>query len=64
MTHKEAILTKATTGVATGGITMPVWWPTLSDTSNWAAQMVPIVSLIWIVLQIVFVVRRRMRGEK
>lgn len=64
MTDKEAILAKATTGVATGGITMPVWWPSLSETSNWAAQMVPIVSLIWIALQILIVVRRRMRGER
>ncbi len=60
MTHdQEAFLTKATTGVAGAGVTLPAWWPSLADTSNIAAQMVPIVSLLWLILQIIRHVRNR-----
>lgn len=58
---KEALLAKTTTGLAGLGLTMPAWWPTLEQTSNWAAQLVPILSAIWIALQIIFFIRRRRR---
>lgn len=57
---KEGLLTKATTGVAGAGVTLPAWWPSLAESSNLAAQLVPIVSLVWLVLQII----RHLRGRK
>lgn len=43
---------KATTGVSTFGITLPAWWPTLEATSNTAVLLVPILSALWLGLQI------------
>lgn len=58
---KEALIVKATNGIAIGGITMPAWWPSLAETSNVAAQLVPIASLIWILFQIYHHARRALR---
>lgn len=59
-TTQEAFLTKATTGIAGAGVILPAWWPSLAESSNVAAQLVPIVSLVWLVLQII----RHLRGRK
>ncbi len=56
-------MTKTTTVVAGVGLTMPAWWPSLFETSSWAAQIVPIVSLIWLVLQIGRFVARSARDD-
>ncbi len=48
----EGIMIKATNGVAVAGIFSPAWLPSLSDMSQAAAQLVPIFSLFWLILQI------------
>lgn len=57
-------MTKATTVVAAGGVTMPAWWPTLPEASNWAAQMVPVLSAVWLLIQIVGWMRRQWRDSE
>ena len=48
----EGIMVKTTNGVAVAGVFSPAWLPTLSDASQIAAQLVPIFSLFWLILQI------------
>ncbi|RWR25507.1 hypothetical protein D2T31_05030 [Sinirhodobacter populi] len=49
---------KSTTIGAGIGVTVPAWWPSLDQTSEIAVKMVPILSAIWLLLQIVrFVVK-------
>lgn len=43
---------KATNGVAAAGVTLPVWLPTLEAASQVAAALVPILSALWLVVQI------------
>lgn len=49
-----------TNGMAALGATSPLWyWPILEHTSNIAVMLVPIVSLIWLVLQIAaFIIKK------
>lgn len=46
-------MVKTTTGIAVAGVTSPAWLPPLADVSHAAAQLVPIASLFWLILQIV-----------
>ena len=39
-------------GVAFSGLALPAWWPTLQDTSETAASFVPILSALWLIVQI------------
>lgn len=60
---RGALMDRATTGLAAGGVTMPAWLPDLAHASVIAAQLVPILSALWIGLQIVsFCVRRWRRA--
>lgn len=49
----EAIMVKTTNGVAVAGVVSPAWLPSLGDVSHVAAQLVPIASLFWLIIQIV-----------
>lgn len=60
----EGVMVKTTNGVAFAGIFSPAWLPTLNDTSQIAAQFVPILSLFWLVLQIVRSIRNGKVKEK
>jgi hypothetical protein len=51
--HQEPLLTKATNALALGGVSLPAWWPGLQETSEVSVLLVPIVSLVWLVVQIV-----------
>lgn len=48
----EGVLVKTTNVVAVGGISLPAWLPALETASIIAAQMVPILSAIWLFVQI------------
>lgn len=48
----EGMTVKVTNGVAGLGLTLPAWWPTLAELSAFAAAIVPILSAIWLALQI------------
>ena len=52
MRPTEATLVKATNGVAVGGLTLPAWWPPLMQVSETAGLLVPILSMIWLAVQI------------
>lgn len=52
MTTQEAIVRQTTNGVAVGGISMPVWFDRLADVSSVAAHLVPILSAVWLGVQI------------
>lgn len=58
---RGAILDRATTGVAVGGVTLPAWWPSLQQVSEIAGQLVPVLSALWLGLQIVSFCLRRLR---
>ncbi len=53
---------KATTIGASIGVTVPTWWPSLDQTSDFAVKMVPILSALWLLLQIVRFVAKWFRG--
>ena len=50
--NMEGMMVKTTNGVAVAGVFSPAWLPTLNDASQIAAQLVPIFSLFWLILQI------------
>ncbi len=49
----DSVAERVTTAVAGVGVTMPAWWHYIETTSNLFAMMVPILSAIWLVVQIV-----------
>lgn len=58
MTKHEAVMIKATNGVAVAGVTLPAWLPTLEAASRVAGHLVPILSAVWLAVQIVRFVQR------
>ncbi|MGH1414834.1 MAG: hypothetical protein ACRBB0_15205 [Pelagimonas sp.] len=59
----EGVMMKTTNGVAIGGITLPAWLPALETASQVAAHMVPILSAVWLVIQILGYIRKRVSGQ-
>lgn len=55
----EALIRRVTDGVAVGGLSMPVWWPSLERVSEVAADLVPILSAVWLAVQIAGYARKR-----
>lgn len=55
---REDVMVKATNGVAVAGIFSPAWLPSLQELSTISAQLVPIFSLLWLILQIVRHIRK------
>lgn len=55
----EIILKRTTDGVAVSGLAMPVWWPSLHEFSVLASELVPILSALWLAVQIVAWLRKR-----
>lgn len=60
----EGIMVKTTTGVAVAGVASPVWLPSLADVSHAAAQLVPIASLVWLILQIIRHLRSKRKSDE
>lgn len=58
----ERVTDRATSGLAVGGLSLPAWWPSLGEASSVAVELVPILSALWLVVQIVGYVRRVRRG--
>lgn len=44
---------KVTIPSASIGLTMPVWWPSLAATAEFAAYLVPIFSVILLAVQLI-----------
>lgn len=51
--NTEAVLTNTTHVVAAGAIAAPVWLPSLTQVSSFAALMMPILGAVWLLVQIV-----------
>lgn len=51
-------LEKTTDGIAIGAVASPVWLPLLQAWSEYAALLLPIAGLIWLVIQIVGYLRK------
>jgi hypothetical protein len=39
--------------VAVGAVATPVWWPALNNISEVAAVILPILGVVWLVVQII-----------
>lgn len=59
---KDMILERVTGAVAGAGITLPVWERHLIHAGDIAAALVPILSALWLAVQILGYVRRRFRS--
>jgi hypothetical protein len=59
MNQHEGTIVKSTNIIAGFGLTLPTWWPSLEATSNTAAALVPILSAIWLFLQILRFIRKK-----
>ncbi len=60
----DRVIVPTTNGVALFGITLPAWLPSLDAVSTFAGQMVPILSAIWLIVQIWrFVARWSANGQ-
>lgn len=55
---QEGAAVKVTNGVALGGLTISMWWPTLMQASEIAGAIVPILSALWLMIQIVRALRK------
>lgn len=65
MTRLLAFLASRPTenGTAIGAITSPVWLPAVSDVSRIAAEILPIVGVVWIVIQMIYFFKDHNRHE-
>ena len=52
MGDQEMILVKTTNLVAAAGVATPVWLPWLEHVSQFSATIIPILSVLWLLLQI------------
>lgn len=59
----ERVSDRVTAGVAAGGVSLPVWWPSLGEVSDMAVELVPILSALWLLLQMGVYLRRVMRNR-
>lgn len=57
MMKQEGAAVKVTNGVAVGGLTISMWWPTLMQASEIAGAIVPILSALWLMIQIAWALR-------
>lgn len=57
---------RTTDGVAAGGLSFPFWAPSLNEASSVAAALVPILSAVWLAVQIarfIWAWRKERRGD-
>jgi hypothetical protein len=52
------MIDRATNYVAAGAVVSPWWLPSLADVSETAALLLPIVGLLWIVVQFIVLMFR------
>lgn len=55
---------RTTTAMATAGVTYPAWQAHLQIMGDVASALVPILSAVWLAVQIVGYVRRALAGGK
>ncbi len=60
----EVVMNRMTTGVAVAGMGMPAWMPSLDAVSGAAGLAVPILSAIWLGVQIARFVQGWIKGAK
>lgn len=55
---RDGIFDRATAGVAVSAIVSPAWLPALEETSRIAGHLLPILGVVWLMVQIVLKIRR------
>jgi len=55
--------TPSTTTIALGSITSPLWLPRIADVSAFAATLMPILGVTWLVIQIVSKIHEMRKGK-
>ena len=50
---KDTIIERTTTAIAAGGISAPVWLPPLKEASEIAGMILPILGVVWLIVQII-----------
>lgn len=50
--QNEGLIVKGTNGVAVAGLFSPAWLPSLEQTAGIAGQLMPVLSVIWLAVQI------------
>lgn len=50
--NNEGLIVKTTNGVALAGVILPAWLPSLEAASRVAGHLVPILSALWLVVQV------------
>jgi hypothetical protein len=58
-----AVSEKATNYVAGVGVTLPAWEHSLDQLGTVATAMVPILSALWLIVQMVFYVRKQWKAR-
>lgn len=53
LSNTEAVLNNTTHVVAAGAVSAPVWLPSLTQVSSYAASIMPILGVVWLLVQIV-----------
>jgi len=49
----EAMMERATNAIAAGAVASPWWLPSLADVSQFAGLLLPILGVIWLLVQII-----------
>lgn len=55
----QPTIDKITTGVAAAGVASPVWLPSLSDVSQTASLLLPVLGCGWLLVQIALKIWRK-----
>ena len=64
MSIQQVIADKSTTVVAAGAVSINWWLPWLKSFSEYAALLVPIAGLLWLVIQISLKLRNHFGGKE
>lgn len=56
---RDTIIERTTTAVAGAGILSPAWIPALKDASEIAGLVLPILGVVWLIVQIITRIMRQ-----
>jgi hypothetical protein len=60
----EKLVERTTDGLAVGAVSSWLWLPSLNQLSDISAQLLPIVGLVWLVIQMVYYLQARFRRQE
>lgn len=59
----EPMTNKITNTVAAGAVVSPWWLPSVADVSAAAAQWLPILGILWLIMQMGFALIKFLKGK-